>query len=63
MPHLQHKEKCMTQKIMWAVINKNHGKLLQVCQRRQDARELKAMCGGKEQGIAIIKYVLLEEIR
>lgn len=53
----------MTQKIMWAVINKNHGKLLQVCQRRQDARELKAMCGGKEQGIAIIKYVLLEEIR
>lgn len=53
----------MKQKIMWAVINEKRGKLLHVCNTREDARELKAMRGGKAKGITIIKYVPLAEIR
>lgn len=57
------RRKRMEQKTMWVVINKKRGKLLHVCYAREDAREFKAMCGGKAKGITIIKYVPVAEIR
>lgn len=50
-------------KPMYAVVNQKRGKTISICYTRDEAREVKAMAGGKEKGVAIIKFVPIYECR
>lgn len=50
-------------KPMYAVVDQKHGKTVSICYTRDEAREVKAMAGGKERGIAIIKFIPAYECR
>ena len=50
-------------KPMYAVVNQKRGKTISICYTRDEAREVKAMAGGKEKGVAIIKFIPAYECR